>query len=71
MKPSKIGRYLVLEEIARGGMATVYRAQDPLFERDVAVKILPSEFLHDPKFRLQNGVQELVPLQPFCPASRT
>ena len=35
-------------------MATVYRAYDPRFEREVAVKVLPSELLHaDPQFRLR------------------
>ncbi|MBT3368848.1 MAG: serine/threonine protein kinase [Nitrospina sp.] len=32
-------------------MATVYHANDPSFERDVAVKVLPRAFLHDPQFR--------------------
>lgn len=32
-------------------MATVFLAQDPLIGRDVAVKVLPREFLHDPSFR--------------------
>ena len=32
-------------------MATVYLAHDPVFERDVAVKLLPREFLHDPTFK--------------------
>ena len=31
-------------------MATVYLAEDPNFERQVAVKVLPREFLHDPTF---------------------
>jgi hypothetical protein len=48
-----IGRYIVKLEIARGGMATVYHAYDPRFERDVAVKVLPQAFLHDPQFRLR------------------
>ena len=33
-------RYDVIEEIGRGGMATVYRARDRRHERDVAVKVL-------------------------------
>ncbi len=32
-------------------MATVYHGYDPRFERDVAVKVLPREFLHDSTFR--------------------
>jgi serine/threonine-protein kinase len=47
----KIDRYQMISELGRGGMATVYKAHDPLFARDVAVKILPREFLHDPLFR--------------------
>jgi serine/threonine-protein kinase len=51
MIPQKIGRYEVEAELGRGGMATVYRAYDPRFKREVAVKVLPREFLHDPQFR--------------------
>lgn len=47
----KIGRYEIKDEIGRGGMATVYHAYDPRFERDVAVKVLPHQLLHDPTFR--------------------
>jgi serine/threonine-protein kinase len=32
-------------------MATVYRAYDPRFKREIAIKLLPREFLHDPTFR--------------------
>ena len=46
-----IGRYEIRGELGRGGMATVMRAYDPMFKRDVAVKVLPREFLHDPAFR--------------------
>lgn len=31
-------------------MATVYRANDPSFDREIALKVLPREFLHDPQF---------------------
>ncbi len=48
-----IGRYEVKSKIARGGMATVYHAYDPRFERDVAIKVLPEAFLHDPQFRVR------------------
>lgn len=51
MVPSKLGRYLIKSELGRGGMATVYHAFDPHFRREVALKVLPREFLHDPTFR--------------------
>jgi len=31
-------------------MATVYRAHEPHFDREVAIKALPEQFLHDPNF---------------------
>jgi serine/threonine-protein kinase len=46
-----IGRYEVLQELGRGGMAIVYLARDPLMKRKVAVKVLPRQFTFDPKFR--------------------
>jgi serine/threonine-protein kinase len=49
--PTKFGRYEIKSELGRGGMATVYRAHDPLFDREVAIKVLPREMLHDPQFR--------------------
>lgn len=49
--PEKIGRYIVKSELGRGGMATVYRASDPSVDREVAIKVLPREMLHDPQFR--------------------
>jgi len=49
--PEKIGRYEVKSELGRGGMATVYRAFDPRFDREVAIKVLPREMMHDPQFR--------------------
>jgi len=56
MQPEKIGIYEIKSELGRGGMATVYLAYDPRFEREVAVKVLPQELLHaDPQFRLRFG----------------
>ncbi|MBK7895384.1 MAG: protein kinase [Anaerolineaceae bacterium] len=51
MTPEKIGRYEIKQEIGRGGMATVYEAYDPRFERTVALKMLPREFMHEAEFR--------------------
>jgi serine/threonine protein kinase/Tfp pilus assembly protein PilF len=33
--------YQIIEQIGKGGMATVYRAYQPSLDRDVAVKVLP------------------------------
>jgi tRNA A-37 threonylcarbamoyl transferase component Bud32 len=49
--PKKISRYEIRSEIGRGGMASVYLAYDPNFGREVAIKILPHELMHDPTFR--------------------
>ncbi|HRF50879.1 MAG TPA: serine/threonine-protein kinase, partial [Anaerolineales bacterium] len=51
MAPTQIGRYEIRGELGRGGMATVYHGYDPRFKRDVAIKTLPREYLHDPGFR--------------------
>src|ERR1700723_4120740 len=44
------GRYQVTHLIARGGMAIVYRAQDVLLNRPVAIKTLYPELSADPLF---------------------
>lgn len=53
MTEQKFGRYEIKSELGRGGMATVYKAYDPRFEREVAIKVLPREMLHDPQFRVR------------------
>jgi serine/threonine-protein kinase len=47
MSPDKVGRYKIKSELGRGGMATVYRAFDPISNREVAIKVLPRELLHN------------------------
>ena len=44
------GRYRIQERIARGGMATVYRALDTRLDRLVAVKVMHSTLAEDPEF---------------------
>ncbi len=46
-----IGRYEAQGEIGHGGMATVLRARDPSMNREIAIKLLPRELLHNPSFR--------------------
>jgi eukaryotic-like serine/threonine-protein kinase len=45
------GRYRLDQEIARGGMATVWRAEDPLLARSVAIKTLDTELGEDEALR--------------------
>jgi WD40 repeat protein len=45
-----LGAYEIRRELGRGGMAVVYLAYQPQMEREVAIKVLPREFLHDPTF---------------------
>ena len=53
MVPDSIDRYKIISEIGRGGMATVFHAYDPRFERDVAIKIIPNTMIHDDNFRIR------------------
>src|SRR5262245_14021977 len=65
MTPSTIGRYQIKSELGRGGMASVYFAYDPRFKREVAVKVLPREFMHDPMFqtRFQREAETIAALE--------
>jgi len=52
-QPTHIGHYQIIETVGTGGMATVYRARDPKFNREVAIKVLPPSMLHDATFRVR------------------
>lgn len=51
MEQKTFGRYKIIEKVGAGGMASVYKARDPRFGRDIALKIMPQTLLHDPTFR--------------------
>lgn len=46
----RVGRYMLLQQIGHGGMATVYRARDEGTGREVALKILSSTIASDRRF---------------------
>jgi eukaryotic-like serine/threonine-protein kinase len=50
---SSIGPYRIVARIGAGGMGEVYQAQDTKLGREVALKILPDAFVHDPERRMR------------------
>src|SRR6202521_4886647 len=46
---TKLGSYEVVAQIGAGGMGEVYQAHDTKLGRDVAIKVLPEAFAHDPE----------------------
>jgi serine/threonine protein kinase len=42
-----LGQYQLVQEVGKGGFATVYRALQPQLNRDVAIKVLHPEFIRD------------------------
>jgi serine/threonine protein kinase len=44
-------RYQLNEPVGRGGMAMVFLGKDMMLERDIAVKLLRSQYAKDPAFR--------------------
>ncbi len=65
MEFENIGRYKVIKKIGEGGMATVYCAFDPKFNRKVAIKVLPEALTRDPKFiqRFNREAQAIASLE--------
>ncbi len=48
-----LGKYQIIEPLGEGGMATVYKAYDPMLERYVAIKIIRTIDQADPSFLLR------------------
>src|SRR6266404_372250 len=46
---TRFGPYEILTAIGAGGMGEVYRAHDTKLARDVAIKVLPANFVNDPE----------------------
>jgi serine/threonine protein kinase len=50
MSTQIIGQYELHEAVGQGGMATVYKAYQPAFDRYVAIKVLSAMLVDDPTF---------------------
>src|SRR5215475_983172 len=48
---TKLGPYQIQSPLGSGGMGEVYRAHDTRLERDVAIKVLPTNLSSDPSLR--------------------
>jgi serine/threonine protein kinase/tetratricopeptide (TPR) repeat protein len=46
-----LGRYVIVNLVGAGGMGEVYRAQDTLLPRMVAIKVIPAHLASDPERR--------------------
>jgi len=51
MELKQLGKYKILARIGRGAMGEVYRAYDPVLNREVAVKTMSSDVGADPELR--------------------
>lgn len=45
-----LGPYRIISQVGQGGMATVYKAYQPSMDRNVAIKVLPSQLAESKEF---------------------
>jgi serine/threonine protein kinase len=63
---TRLGSHEIVAPIGSGGMGEVYQARDTKVGRDVAIKVLPEAFAHDPErlSRFQREAKMLASLNP-------
>ena len=66
---SRLGSYEILAPLSAGGMGEVFRARDLKLSREVALKVLPTEFALDAE-RLARFKREAQLLATLCVANR-
>ena len=62
---TRLGPYEIVSPLGKGGMGEVYKARDTRLEREVAIKVLPTEWSGDPRFkeRLEREAKKISQLQ--------
>ncbi len=65
MKDIVANRYQIEEELGQGGMATVFRAYDQIFQRDIALELLSIKYVTNPNVssRFEGEVQIIASLE--------
>ena len=66
---SRLGSYEILAPLGAGGMGEVFRARDLKLSREVALKVLQTEFAFDAE-RLARFKREAQLLATLCVANR-
>jgi hypothetical protein len=68
---TQLGVFRIVELLGVGGMGEVYRATDTRLHRDVAIKVLPTEYAHQPEWlsRFHREARALAALNHPCIAA--
>ncbi|MBN2369751.1 MAG: protein kinase [Vicinamibacteria bacterium] len=53
----RIGKYLLQDKIGQGAMGEVYRARDPILNRDVALKVITANLAADPELQARFRIE--------------